>query len=138
MTDRPMSEMIRNRQPLIVGRGTTVAETCLRMHERQVSAALVTDADGALLGIFTGRDAIRMLAQGGAADDPIEVAMTGSPDTMPPGCKAMDALRLMQDGGYRHVPVVSEGNVIGVVSWGDFRTTERDQLGRESNFWERI
>ena len=138
MTDRPMSEMIRNRLPLTVEVGTTVAETCRRMHERQVSAALVTDADGALLGIFTGRDSVRMLARGGAADGPIEAAMTRSPDTMPPGCKAMDALRLMQDGGYRHVPVVSNGIVVGVVSWGDFRTTELDQLGCESSFWERI
>ena len=138
MTDRPMSEMIRKRLPLTLEVGTTVAETCRRMRERQVSAALVTDADGALLGIFTGRDAVRMLAEGGAADGPIEAAMTRSPDTMPPGCKAMDALRLMQDGGFRHVPVVSDGVVVGVVSWGDFRTTELDQLGRESGFWERI
>lgn len=138
MTDRPMSEMIRNRLPLTVDVQTTVVETCRRMHERQVSAALVTNADGALHGIFTGRDAVRLLAQGGAADGPIEAAMTRSPDTMPPGCKAMDALRLMQDGGYRHVPIVNDGVVVGVVSWGDFRTTERDQLGRESSFWERI
>ncbi|MBC7431610.1 MAG: CBS domain-containing protein [Rubritepida sp.] len=138
MTDRPMSEMIRNRRPLTLRLGTTVTETCKQMKERQVSAALVTDEDDLLRGIFTGRDAVRLLAQGGAADGPVEAFMTPSPNTMPLGCNAMDALRLMQDGGFRHVPVVNDGMVMGVVSWGDFRTTELDQLGCESNFWERI
>ena len=48
------------------------------------------------------------------------------------------ALRLMQDGGFRHVPIVDEGKVVGVVSKGDFRGVEQDRLDEESGIWERI
>ena len=45
--------------------------------------------------------------------------MTKKPDHLPPRHTAIDALRLMRDGGYRHVPVVHEGVVLGIVSRGD-------------------
>ncbi len=133
MSDRLMSEMVRNQRPLNLREDATIAEACRQMHERRAGAVMVTNADGHLLGIFTGRDAVRILAQDCAADGPLEAAMTRSPATMPPGQPAIDALRLMQDGGFRHLPVVD-----GVVSWGDFRTSEHDRLDTKINLWERI
>lgn len=115
MTDRLMSEMVRNQRPLTLREDATIAEACRQMHERRVGAVMVTNADGNLLGIFTGRDAVRILAQGCAADGRVDAAMTRSPDTMPPGRPAIDALRLMQDGGFRHLPVV-DGGSLGVIS----------------------
>jgi CBS domain-containing protein len=69
------------------------------------------------LGIFTGRDAVhRVLAEGkSAARTKFAEVMTREPDTMPPGNTAIEALRLMEDGRYRHVPVVD-----GARSWGSF------------------
>jgi CBS domain-containing protein len=65
--------------------------------------------------------------------------MTHNPDTLSPGKTAIDALRLMQDGGFRHVPVVSEaGKVAGVVSRFDFRGLEQDRLDEETGYWERM
>ena len=72
------------------------------MFDRGVGAALITDHDDRLLGIFTGRDAVRMLAEGKASDCPVPSAMTHDPCTMPPGASAIEALRLMMDGGFRH------------------------------------
>ncbi|HWA81648.1 MAG TPA: CBS domain-containing protein [Acetobacteraceae bacterium] len=57
---------------------------------------------------------------------------------MPPGSTAIDALRLMQDGGFRHMPVVADGVVVGIVSRGDFRGLELDRLDEETGIWERI
>ena len=54
--------------------------------------------------------------------------ITHKPDTMSPGKTAIDALRQMQDGGYRHIPVVEDGRVVGVLSKGDFRGAEQDRL----------
>ena len=138
MPARLMSEMVRHQRPMTVRPDATIAEACRQMGERRVGAALVTDEDNHLLGIFTGRDAVRMLAQGCAAADPIEAAMTCAPDVMPPGRTAIEAMRLMQDGGFRHVPVVDDGVVVGVVSWGDFRVSEHDRLDTETGLWERI
>lgn len=137
MINRPTSELVRNQRPLTLRTDATIAEACRHMDERRVGAVLVTDADDHLVGIFTGRDAVRVLAQRCAADSPLEAAMTRSPETMPPGRMAMDALRLMQDGGFRHVPVVDGERVVGVVSWGDFRAAEHDRLEIETGYWER-
>jgi CBS domain-containing protein len=57
---------------------------------------------------------------------------------MPPTNSAIDALRLMQDGGFRHVPVIADNKVVGVVSHGDFRGLERARLDEETDIWERI
>jgi CBS domain-containing protein len=63
-----------------------------------------------LVGIFTGRDAVRLLAQGKDADAvPLRRVMTRSPATLPPRHTAIDAMRVMRDGGFRHIPVVDNG-----------------------------
>jgi CBS domain-containing protein len=64
--------------------------------------------------------------------------MTPQPDAIPPGRTAIEALRLMSDGGYRHLPVVDDGKVVGVVSRGDFKGLELDRLDEETGIWERI
>jgi CBS domain-containing protein len=139
MTNRQMSEIVRNQIPLTLPPDTTVQMACQRMHDRRVGAVLVTDARGRLVGIFTGRDAVRCLAQHKVPSETLlQQVMTRDPQTLPPGCTAIDALRLMRDGGFRHIPVVEEGTVIGVVSRGDFRGLEQDRLDEETGIWERI
>jgi len=139
MTNRQMSEIIRQQVPLTLSPKATVQEACKWMHKRKVGAVLVTDAKGKLVGIFTGRDAVRLLA---TAKDPVttplRAVMTRKPHSMPPGRTAIEALRLMHDGGFRHVPVVEEEVVVGVVSRGDFRGLEHDRLDVETGFWERL
>jgi CBS domain-containing protein len=139
VTNRPMWEILRNQVPLTLAPEASVQDACKRMHARKVGAVLVTDPKGGLLGIFTGRDAVRVLAR---AQDPAATTlarvMTRDPATLPPGCTAIEALRLMHDGGFRHVPVVRDGVVVGVVSRGDFRGLEQDRLDEETGLWERI
>jgi CBS domain-containing protein len=110
------------------------------MRDRRVGAVLVTEADERLLGIFTGRDAVhRVLAEGkSAARTKLAAVMTRDPDTMPPGKTAIDALRLMEYGRYRHVPIVDGGKVVGIVSRFDFSGIELDRLDEETGLWERI
>jgi CBS domain-containing protein len=109
------------------------------MHANRFGAVLVTNPKDELVGIFTGRDAVRILAEGqDAAATLLHQVMTKNPDYLPPRHTAIDALRLMRDGGFRHVPVVREGVVIGIVSRGDFRGLEQDRLDEETGIWERI
>ncbi len=137
--NREMAEIIRNQKPLTLPPTATVQEACKHMHERRVGAVLVTGAKGELVGIFTGRDAVRVLAEGKeAAATRLRQVMTKKPDCLPPRHTAIDALRLMRDGGFRHVPVVHEGLVIGIVSRGDFRGLEQDRLDEETGIWERM
>jgi CBS domain-containing protein len=136
---RQMSDIVRNQNPLMLRPTATVKHACQCMRERHVGAVLVTDAADRLFGIFTGRDAVRVLADGrDAARTTLAEVMTPDPSTMAPGETAIEALRLMQFGGFRHVPVVASGKVVGVVSKGDFRGTEQDRLDEETGIWERI
>ena len=64
--------------------------------------------------------------------------MTGKPDSVTPAATALEALRMMADGGYRHLPVVEQGRVIGVVSRRDFFGAEKAQLDQETALWERM
>ena len=57
---------------------------------------------------------------------------------MPPGKTAIEALRLMENGRYRHVPVVDSDKVVGIVSRFDFTGIELDRLDEDTGLWERI
>jgi CBS domain-containing protein len=139
VTNRQMSEIVFRQKPLTMSPDATVKAACERMHERRVGAVLVVDTNSTLVGIFTGRDAVRCLAQvSHPADARLEQITTRNPDTMPPRATAIEALRLMRDGGFRHVPVVDQGKVVGIVSSGDFRGLEKDRLDEETGLWERI
>jgi CBS domain-containing protein len=135
-----MSDIVRDQNPLMLPPEMTVQQACQRMQERRVGAVLVGMENGRLLGIFTGRDAVcRIVAEGkDARATALADVMTQDPDTMSPAGTAIEALRLMKDGGFRHVPIVDEGRVVGIVSRGDFRAIEQRRLDEETGLWERI
>jgi len=140
MTERQMSDMVSHQNPVMLPPTATVTQACQCMRDRRVGAVLITEGDRRLVGIFTGRDAVcRVLAEGkSVAKTTLAEVMTPDPDTIPPRRTAIEALRLMQDGGYRHLPVVDKGKVVGVVSRGDFRGLEQARLDEETGLWERI
>ena len=89
----------------------------------------MVDSQQRLNGIFTGRDAVRLLAEGkDAAATLLAKAMTPKPVTVAPDSHAIDALRAMSDGGFRHVPVTDNEKIWGVVSRGDFKGMEFEEF----------
>jgi len=139
MLNRRLAYIIRDQNPLLLKGGETVQGACEAMRERHVGSVLVVDEHDRLLGIFTGRDAVKVLAKGGnAAKVALERAMTREPVTIGPEAKAIDALRMMNDGGFRHVPVVERGHIRGIVSRADFKGAEIDRLDHEEALAERI
>lgn len=87
--------------------GVIVADVLSQMRRERASAVLVADADGRLVGIFTERDVLLKIA-----DDPsrlrdeVHQHMTAAPQTVAPDDTAGHALRFMNDGHYRNVPVL--------------------------------
>lgn len=139
MTNRSIAFIVKDQNPLIMTANQTVQDACQRMTERRVGAVLVTDRKRRLSGIFTGRDAVRALAEGKiAAETTLSAAMTHDPRTISPDETAKDALLAMNNGGFRHLPVVADGKILGIVSRGDFKGLELDLLEDEINLWERI
>lgn len=137
---RQLSDIVCNQNPVTLPPTATVKDACRLMRTHRVGAVLVTEENGGLKGIFTGRDAVcRVLAEGKpAAQTKLSEVMTQSPITMSLGMTALDALRLMWDGGFRHVPLVENGKLAGVVSRGDFKGAEQDRLEEERELWEHM
>lgn len=107
------------------------------MRDRKVGSVLVTH-NGALVGIFTGRDAVgRVLAlDRSASETTLEDVMTKNPVTLPPDRSAVDVIRLMQDRGFRHVPVIDGDKILGVVSKGEVRSPEYERIEGETIVWK--
>jgi CBS domain-containing protein len=104
-------------QPLQVGPTQSVAEAVGLMRERGVGCVLVCSGDK-LVGIFTERDLMRrVLALGKPLTLPIAEVMTPDPVAIQPKEPIGAAIRHMEEGGYRHLPVVDQsGKPVGVVS----------------------
>lgn len=129
MTNRLLVCIVRDQKPLVAPLDETVRHACHAMWQREAGSVLVVDKALRLAGIFTGRDAVRLLAKGGdAASVRLDKAMTRKPVTLPPEARAVDAVRAMCVGGFRHVPIVSEERVLGVVSRGDIRGMEFEEF----------
>jgi CBS domain-containing protein len=138
MINRRLGYIIKDQNPLLLQGSVSVQAACEAMRERHVGSVLVVDEREHLIGIFTGRDALRLLAKGKGGGVALEQAMTPHPVTIAPDEKAIIALRAMNDGGFRHVPVIDRGRIVGVVSRADFKGEELDRLEEEETLAERI
>ena len=104
---------------LTAAASATIAEAASLMAQRRVGSAMVMEGQR-LLGIFTERDIVKALSQDGSAtQQSIGHWMTHDPQTISPDAALEDALRRMVDGGFRHLPVVEGGRVVGMVSMRD-------------------
>jgi len=98
----------------------SVRDACRLMAQHRCGSVLVVD-DGRLVGIFTERDAVERVFAGGLDPDrtALAVVMTCTPDTIEPGQSVDEAVRRMDEFGYRHLPVVEADRVLGVLSIRD-------------------
>lgn len=136
---RSLADILKGRKALAVAEDATVQRACRGMWRRKFGCSLVVDNDKRLSGIFTGRDAVRLLARAeDAAATRVKEAMTRDPVTLTPASSAIDALRAMDERGFRHVPVVADERVVGVVSRSDFTGIEVDRLDEEEHLKEVI
>ena len=117
MFDQPIRSIMEKKKFLTASPETTVSNAAKLMAARNVGAVLVV-ADEHLLGIFTERDAVfRVIAKGrDAVTTQLTEVMTAAPKTLDPNKSYGHALLLMQENGFRHVPVVEEGRPVGIIS----------------------
>jgi len=108
------------REPLLVAPETPVGEVLRRMAARRGGCAIVV-AGHQVVGIFTERDALRKLNVRAAelAGRPVAEFMTRSVETLELGDRIAFAIHKMDVGGYRHVPILREGRIAGIISVRD-------------------
>ena len=110
---------VMSAQLVSISATASVAEAATIMGERQIGSILVLEGES-LAGIFTERDIVRALSQHhDAAGHQLGDWMTRDPVTVTSDTPVQDALDRMLAGGFRHLPVMEGGSVIGVVSIRD-------------------
>jgi CBS domain-containing protein len=132
-------DLIAERQTLTTfSADVTVRQAAKAMAERHIGAVLIT-ANGKLEGIFTERDVLNRVVAPGKDPETVKVGdvMTRNPDTVSPDATALDTLIRMQTKGYRHLPVVDDGELVGIISVRDLfnavkRELEEDIQEREA------
>ena len=117
-----IARLIESRDFAIVScaASTSVREAVALLAERRIGALPVLDGES-IVGIFSERDAVRQLAQLGPAmlDTAVGEVMTAPVFSVDPATGVIDALTLMTERRFRHLPVVEHGRMIDFVSIGD-------------------
>lgn len=106
------------RSLLTIAADATLGEAAASMAERGVGAVVVLEGD-AIAAILTERDVLKAVAAGQDGSAPVTEWMTRHPDTIEPDDTTDHAASLMIHGGFRHLPVVDGGKVVGIVSIRD-------------------
>lgn len=100
---------------------STLEEAARELNARRVGAIVVLDADGALAGVLSERDIVREIAKSGAAalSTKVSEAMTKAVITAAPDETIDAGMARMTDRRVRHLPVIANGKLVGIISIGD-------------------
>lgn len=98
----------------------TLSDAVALLNERRIGAVVVTGADGKVMGILSERDIVRAVGAGGhVLTDPVSRYMTSKVITCSPDTLIVDLMEEMTRGRFRHLPVIEDGRLAGIVSIGD-------------------
>ena len=125
-----------SQQVVTISPDATVRELLQRLAEHNVGALVVSEDGVAVLGIVSERDVVRRLARDeDSLDTTVATIMTADVHTATPSATITELMTVMTERRFRHIPVVTDGKLTGIVSIGDVVKSrmselefERDQL----------
>jgi CBS domain-containing protein len=125
----------KGRHVVTVAPEATLMEVARTLSEKRIGAVVVSDSGAAVLGILSERDIVRAVATNGARalDEPVSRYMTAKVVTCTTGSAINDLMETMTTGKFRHVPILDNGRLIGIVSIGDivkYRVAEIESESR--------
>jgi len=147
--DTILHTVLQEKEALMAERGsvlyrvspdTPIGEAVHLMNEANVGCVLVMEGEQ-LVGIFSERDVMRLFTEheAGLAERPVSERMTTRPITVPPSLSVEKALLECTDRRVRHLPVVEEGQLLGLLSIGDLvRFVVKDKEGVISELMDYI
>lgn len=132
-----VADLLKNKGDSIISipADCSVAEAVKVLCKHHIGAAVVLDADGSLAGILSERDVTRGLGEQGAAlmDQPAKTIMTSAVTTCKPEDTVDAIMRTMTEGRFRHMPVMKDDALCGVISIGDVVKSRIDDLEHEAD-----
>jgi len=111
----------KGREVVTIEPNASLADAVHLLATKRIGAALILGADRRIAGIISERDIVRVLAERGAAalDEPVSLTMTRKVETCNESESVANIMERMTAGKFRHMPVVDQGRLVGVVSIGD-------------------
>lgn len=118
--------------------GTTIAAAAKTLAERRIGTVVVSPDGHKAEGILSERDIVRELAKRGGAmlTDTVEKYMTSKLVTCGRDDKADAVLQMMTDGRFRHMPVLEDGELVGLITLGDVVKARLAELAMEKDALE--
>jgi CBS domain-containing protein len=111
-----------------------LSQAARELDQKRIGCVVVLDGDGALVGVLSERDIVRVIARRGpgALTDQAGAVMTRAVITASPDASVDDGLALMTDRRIRHLPVMRDGRLLGLVSIGDLVKHKIEQVEVEA------
>jgi CBS domain-containing protein len=111
----------KGRKVVTIDPQRTLADAARTLSEKRIGAIVVSTSAQPVLGILSERDIVRAISEKGAAalDEPVSRYMTAKVVTCTGRSAINDLMETMTTGKFRHVPIVEEGRLTGIVSIGD-------------------
>ncbi len=136
----PVSSILdrKGNDVLTVSAAEPVSRAVAVMTEGGVGALVVVDASGDVEGIVSERDVLSGLSSHGTAllERSVEQVMTSQVRTCTPSTGTTELAETMTEGRIRHVPVLDEGRLVGIVSIGDVVKSRLDELAAQAESLE--
>jgi len=112
----------------------SVAEAASVLAARRIGAVVVSTGDGNISGILSERDIVRALAReaGGCLTMSVSALMTAGVETCSPAESSDSLLERMTSGRFRHMPVVEDGRMVGLLSIGDVVKARIEEIVQEN------
>ncbi len=113
---------------------TSVSDAAMTLSDNRIGALIVVDAGGAVVGVLSERDIVRNLGKRGpeCLQDTVDDMMTHDPVCASRQDTDQSVVQRMTDGRFRHMPVVDDGKLIGVVTLGDVVKARLAELAMEN------
>jgi CBS domain-containing protein len=124
----------KGREVVTIDLSATLGEAAGLLAEKRIGAALILGADHRVAGIISERDVVQALAEAGAAalDLPVSRTMTRRVETCTEGEAVSSIMERMTLGKFRHMPVVDQGRLVGIISIGDVVKHRVHEMEHES------
>jgi len=124
----------KGREVVSIEPNASLASAVTLLAEMRIGAVLILGAGRRIAGILSERDIVRALAERGASalDEPVSQTMTRDVSACVESETVSGIMERMTDGKFRHVPVVDQGQVVGIVSIGDVVKHRLNEMERDS------
>jgi CBS domain-containing protein len=124
----------KGREVVSIEPSATLAAAVALLSQKHIGALLILGAGGRIAGILSERDIVHALAERGAGvlDEPVSQSMTRKVATCTEGESVSSLMERMTAGKFRHLPVLDDGKVVGMISIGDVVKHRLYEMERDS------